>query len=119
MATIIVTYLILGLPPRRIRLELPANTPGRFIAANAPKRAFAYLRSDEGNATTHYIDGTRAIERVRQDALIALISDIIADNRTVTNADKVETVDDVKLGAKLYRQELRKRIPLTTRVMGI
>ena len=118
MATIIVTYLILGLPPRRIRLELPANTPGRFIAANAPKRAFAYLRSDKGNATTHYINDTRA-ERVRQDALIALISDIIADNRTVTNADKVETVDDVKLGAELYRQELRKRIPLTTRVMGI
>ena len=66
MATIIVTYLILGLPPRRIRLELPANTPGRFIAANAPKRAFAYLRSDEGNATTHYIDDTRLMARFFQ-----------------------------------------------------
>ena len=118
MTTDTVTYLILGFPPRRIRLELPANTPGRFIAANAPKRAFAYLRSDEGNATTHYIDAPRAIERVRQDALIALISDIIADNRTVTNADKLDDTD-VKLGAELYRQELKRRLPVTTAAMGL
>ena len=115
-ADTVITYILFGLPPRRVRRKFPASVPARLIVSRAPKGAFAYLTPD---GVTHYIDDTRAIERVRQDALIALISDIIADNRTVTNADKVETVDDVKLGAELYRQELRKRIPLTPRVMGI
>ena len=115
---ITVTYILFGLPPRRVRRELPANTPGRLIVAHAPNGAFAFERSDDKGIVTHYIDDTRAIERVRQDALIALISDIIADNSTVTNADKLDDTD-VKLGAELYRQELKRRLPVTTAAMGL
>ena len=115
-ADTVITYILFGLPPRRVRREFPASVPARLIVSRAPKGAFAYMRSEDG--ATHYIDAPRAIERVRQDALIALISDIIADNRTVTNADKVETVDDDS-GAELYRQELKRRLPVTTAAMGL
>ena len=116
---ITVTYIIFGLPPRRVRRELPANTPGRLIVAHAPKGAFAFERSDDKGIVTHYIDAP-IIQRVQLNALIAMIGDIIANNKisTVTNADKLDDTD-VKLGAELYRQELKRRLPVTTAAMGL
>ena len=112
---ITVTYILFGLPPRRVSRELPADTPARLIVSRAPERAFAYLR----NGVTHYIDAP-IIQRVQLNALIAMIGDIIANNKisTVTNADKLDDTD-VKLGAELYRQELKRRLPVTTAAMGL
>ena len=73
--TITITYLILGLPPQRVSRELPADTPGRLVAANAPKGAFAYLTPD---GVTHYIDAM-AIERVFLKARIKLVRSIITE----------------------------------------
>ena len=113
-ADTVITYILFGLPPRRVRREFPESTPEWFILANAPKGAFAYLR----NGVTHYIDAP-IIQRVQLNALIAMIGDIIANNKisTVTNADKLDDTD-VKLGAELYRQELKRRLPVTTAAMG-
>ena len=75
MTTDTVTYLILGFPPRRIRREFPANTPGTLIVTHAPKGAFAYLTPD---GVTHYIDAM-AIERVFLKAHIKLVRSIITE----------------------------------------
>ena len=72
--TITITYLILGLPPRRVSREFPTDTPGRLIVSRAPKGAFAYMR----NGVTHYIDAM-AIERVFLKARIKLVRSIITE----------------------------------------
>ena len=77
-ADTVITYILFGLPPRRVRREFPESTPEWFILANAPKGAFAYMRSEDG--ITHYIDAApRISERALLRARIAFIHRITTE----------------------------------------
>ena len=62
------------------------------------------------------------IERIWQDALIEHLGFGIVGNRVVERIDDTDVKlddTDVKLGAEPYRQELKRRLPVTTTAMGL